>query len=284
MNFYKRQTSLSDLEIFLKTSIERNEGNDISDAVREKEEQSPSYQTQIYGRICTTKNPETPPVNLSDVPGRKTAFLFGPDTVFGALIRHIHDPYAMLLKLGFLPEYIHMKACKQKACYWLVLLSADPSGTSSDAHPSSPFVKPVPATWEGLLTFLGKCYPDALLAVRAHWSLITSKPVEYFEEKSPVKFIQALSDPTGPDFMTYSKFLSLPKPQKDWETRLFLYCELRILELFSGDGHTWSEAGVRGEKEFMSPNYSFESDLGKENYIILPLKVVVPPDIREKYD
>ena len=84
--------------------------------------------------------------------------------------------------------------------------------------------------------------------------------------------------------MSYARFCTLPKPQKDWETRLFLYCELRIFELFSGDGHTWSESGVKGEKEYLCPNYCFAKDLGPENYIIVPLNVQVPPAVREKFD
>nr|XP_054766207.1 uncharacterized protein LOC129273196 [Lytechinus pictus] len=288
---FKRQISLSDLERFLRTKINRGLiSNSDLQTKRQIETASnaprPSDHLQVYGRICTTRGADAPPVNLSDVPGRKTVFLFGPDTVHGALVEHIHDPYAMLLKLGFLPEYIHMKLFKQKACYWLVILTPTQESfkSTSSSHGNLISIPTVPATWEGLLSFIHACYPEALPAVQAHWDIITTKPVEYFEEKSDVRFIDAIADHQAPDFMSYQKFKELPQPQKDWETRLFLYCEIRILELFSGDGHTWTEAGAKGEKEYLAPNYHFETDLGPENYIVIPLKVDIPQDIKDKYD
>lgn len=112
---YKRQLSLSDLERFLRTSIERrltgkNSESDLKVKTQlESAGKSPNDRLQVYGRLCTTKDAGTAPVNMSDTPGRKTAFIFGPETVYGALIENIHDPYTMLLRLGFLPEYIHLK-------------------------------------------------------------------------------------------------------------------------------------------------------------------------------
>ena len=54
--------------------------------------------------------------------------------------------------------------------------------------------------------------------------------------------------------MNYDKFLSLPKPQKEWEAWCLLYCKLRIFELFSGDRVT--QRGERsGEKEYICLNY-----------------------------
>ncbi|XP_038067571.1 uncharacterized protein LOC119737352 [Patiria miniata] len=227
----------------------------------------------IYGRICLTEgaNRQTIPAKLSSAPGRKTAFVFGPDTVCGALLEK--KPYELLLHLGFLPEYIHLKACIQKSKYWIVLLSGS---LNNQQNPI------VPATWEGMEELIGTCYPAALEPVLSHWPTIKTNPVEYFEKEVDFRFITAVSDPTGPLYMSYDKFKSLPRPQTAWQTRLFLYCELRMFELFSGDGLTCREDGTKGEKEYVCMNYELEN-IDRKHWLAIPLDVEVPQEVRMKY-
>ncbi|XP_022082332.1 uncharacterized protein LOC110974774 [Acanthaster planci] len=227
----------------------------------------------IYGRICLTEgsNRQDIPVKLSSAPGRKTAFVFGPDTVCGALLTK--KPYELLLHLGFLPEYIHLKACIQKAKYWIVLLSG---ALNTWQRPI------VPATWEGMEELIHTCYPAALEAVLSHWQTIKDNPVASFEEEVDYKFIAAVSDPSGPLYMGYDRFVSLPKPQTAWQTRLFLYCELRMFELFSGDGLTSREDGTKGEKEYVCMNYELEK-IDRKLWLAIPLDVEVPEEVKMKY-
>ena len=60
-------------------------------------------QTPVYGRVCTNTTSK-----LAAAPGRKTAFVFGPETFLSEAFFN-KTPYELLLHLGFLPEYIHMK-------------------------------------------------------------------------------------------------------------------------------------------------------------------------------
>ncbi len=57
----------------------------------------------VYGRICTNTT-----TKLAAAPGRKTAFVFGPETLVSEVFL-TKSPYEILLHLGFLPEYIHLK-------------------------------------------------------------------------------------------------------------------------------------------------------------------------------
>ena len=165
------------------------------------------------------------------------------------------------------------QACIQKSKYWIVLLSGELDTAQSPI---------APATWEGLESFLRSWYPAAAEAVLAHWPAIRSRPVASFEEDAGFKFIAALSDPAGPLYMGYERFVSLPRPQSAWQARLFLYCELRILELYAGDGRTRHKDGTAGDREYISPNYAL-AGLGRGQWLAIPLHVDVPPEVREMY-
>ncbi|XP_072014417.1 uncharacterized protein [Amphiura filiformis] len=221
----------------------------------------------IYGRICTNTTSK-----LAAAPGRKTAFVFGPETLVSEIFM-TKSPYEILLHLGFLPEYIHLKACVQKANYWIILFSPKQGPNQ---------VPVLPATWDGLKEFISKCYPKACSSIQNHWTAIQTKPVEYFEEQAGFKFIQAVSDPSKPLYMSYEKFISLPTPQKEWEARCFLYCELRIFELFSGDGVTKNTDGTDGEREYICLNYDKEQ-LGEGNFVAIPLEIDVPDNVKEEF-
>ena len=55
----------------------------------------------VYGRICSSgSHPEI----LTDTPGRKTAFVFGPDAISSVILRS--DSYSAIFRLGFTKDYI----------------------------------------------------------------------------------------------------------------------------------------------------------------------------------
>ncbi|XP_071784647.1 uncharacterized protein [Asterias amurensis] len=225
----------------------------------------------VYGRICTTDSDGETVKILSSAPGRKTAFIFGPETACGALLAK--KPYELLLHLGLLPEYIHLKVCIKKSRYWIILLSETLNTTENPI---------LAATWDGLKQFIQIFYPAALESVLTHWDTIKANPVEFFEREVDFKFISTLSDTSGPQYMSYEKYLSLPKPQTAWQTRLFLYCELRMFELFTGDGLTCRQDGTKGEREYVSTNYDL-SQIDRSNWVAVPITVDVPLDVRKQY-
>ncbi|XP_033107763.1 uncharacterized protein LOC117109504 [Anneissia japonica] len=259
----KYKKNIIEIASFLR---ELYEGN-IPEVVDHDEESRPwekMIDRPIYGRICTTSSADDMPVKLSDQPNRKTAFVFGPETVCSTLLQY--QPYEMLIHLGFLPEYIEMKVKLHKKAFWVVLLYPE----------SLPQSTPIlPATWDGVLKFVQSSYPDAFQIVKQHLYVMKNNPVEFFEAQAGLKFIDVLHDPEGPNFMSYSRFRRLPPPQLEWETRLFLYCEVRIFELFTGNGFTKTANGLKGEREYICENYDLQK-LGEGNYVAVPLTVHIP--------
>lgn len=58
---------------------------------------------EVFGRICSTEGP--PPNTLSTSPGRRTVFVFGPDSVNLIILKQ--NAYECLQSLGFDQEYIY---------------------------------------------------------------------------------------------------------------------------------------------------------------------------------
>ena len=59
---------------------------------------------QVYGRICSSPSPSTPPKALTSSPGRKMVFTMGYDGLLDVLRQK--TPFDALMELGFLKEFI----------------------------------------------------------------------------------------------------------------------------------------------------------------------------------
>ena len=58
----------------------------------------------VYGRICSSESRDSPPTQLTSTPGRKTAFVFGPDAINSVILRL--ESYHSIRSLGFTKDYI----------------------------------------------------------------------------------------------------------------------------------------------------------------------------------
>ena len=58
----------------------------------------------VYGRICSSESRDSPPTQLTSSPGRKTAFLFGPDAITSVILKL--ESYQAIRSLGFTKEYV----------------------------------------------------------------------------------------------------------------------------------------------------------------------------------
>ena len=127
----------------------------------------------------------------------------------------------------------------------------------------------MPATWDGVMKLVGKYYPLAADDCRKHLDVMKSTSCEEFEKEAGFKFLEAkISDSSGgkdsPPHYSYEYYCGLLDRGgcKAWQTRLFLYCELRLFELFTGNGRTLSINGkdsgynYSGPLEYISPNVS----------------------------
>ena len=159
--------------------------------------------------------------------------------------------------------------------FWLVLFTESSSLISSDGRP----VDIVPATWEGVSRHVACHYPLANTDLMAHMDILKSKSFEDFEKEAGFQFLDSKrnknKESAWPPYFGYDYFIQLPKPTKAWEVRAFLYCELRLLKLYSGTGYTVMDNHRReqGLKEYLCPNLPIRSLLASSKCTIMPLHV-----------
>ena len=174
--------------------------------------------------------------------------------------------------------FVGVQVVEKKCTYWLVLFTsaALDKTTSSDSCRS----QVVKATWEGILQILKTYYTDVYEDFLEHLDELRSKPVREFEQEAGFEFLEAKkninnSNPRGPPFHSYEYYITLPKPRRAWQIRLFLYCELRLLTLFKGDGYTWTETGGRGTREYVCRNHLL-STFDPTQIAVIPMTVTIP--------
>ena len=127
----------------------------------------------------------------------------------------------------------------------------------------------LPATWDGVMKLVDKCYPLAAGDCKRHLEVMKRTSCEEFEKEAGFKFMDAKiscsgTDKDTPPHYSYEYYCSLPDEgnKMAWQTRLFLYCELRLFELFTGNGRTLSINGrdggcsFSGPLEYIAPNVS----------------------------
>lgn len=136
-----------------------------------------------------------------------------------------------------------------------------------------------PATWDGVIQHIEALFPEAISDLKEHIHTLEEKTLEYFEEEAGFRFLDAKKNrytQDYPPYFSYKYFCSLPKPRSAWQVRAFLYCELRLHKLFTGDGHTCNE-GDRGMriKEYLCPNTRI-SDLDSTKSVVLPMRMTIP--------
>ena len=141
----------------------------------------------------------------------------------------------------------------------------------------------IPATWEGVIKAIEHFYPNVLDDVLSNLSQLQTRDLDSFETEAGFAFYGAKKNdkgqfPDAPPYFSYAYFCSLPKPRTAWQVRAFLFCEMRLLKLFKGDGYTWTDREgkeVRGRQEFIAPNIPL-SQLDPKKSAIIPMTVQVP--------
>ena len=158
--------------------------------------------------------------------------------------------------------------------FWLVLFTVSPA-SSIDRR-----VYVVPATWDGVFQHVGRYYPNAKEDVLTHMETLQHRSFEDFERDAGFHFFDSKKNKSKPDayppYFGYEYFVQLPKPRTAWQVRAFLFCELRLLKLYSGDGYTVVEkTKERGVLEYLCPNVSIKRLVDATKCAILPLNVTV---------
>jgi hypothetical protein len=148
---------------------------------------------------------------------------------------------------------------EKQSSFWLFLCTRD-------ASPNSKQLPIAPATWDGVIQYTRDMFPDAFDDLMSHIHTLKQKKFKEFEEAARFQFLDAKRNRrgqgghSGPPYFSYEYFCSLPKPRAAWQVRAFLFCELRLLKLFTGDGYTCNE-GSGGQRvlEYLGPNLQVEN-------------------------
>ena len=122
-------------------------------------------------------------------------------------------------------------------------------------------------------------YPDLL----QHLPTLRNTPFKDFEKEAGFTFLECRrnisgSFPDKPPHYNYDFYCKLPKPHTALQVRLFLYCEIRLLEMFRGDGYASTvEPGSVRTFEYLCPNLQL-SDFDEEYLAVLPMTYISIPD------
>lgn len=149
------------------------------------------------------------------------------------------DPDAALDRIGYRPEYV---AAKRAQGYRFELV----------VFPARADV--VPATWDHLPALVEQAYPGLGARVEAHLPALTRTGFAELVAASGGYPWAAVRD-TGrghPEFYDAARYRR--EHAEPWRTRAFLYCELRLTDLYAGDGYTRTPDGARGLAEWATAN------------------------------
>ena len=170
--------------------------------------------------------------------------------------------------------YIYvMQLIEQNCPYWLILFK--PAKQQKELI--------VPATWDGVTHIVSSLYPLAYHDLIQHLHTIVHTPFADFETEAGFKFLECRRNEKGtypdkPPYYSYDLYCSLPQPRTALQVRLFLYCELRLLEMFRGDGlASMTEPGSVHCLEYLCPNLQL-SALDEDSLAVLPMTHVSIPD------
>lgn len=164
------------------------------------------------------------------------------------------DAAATLARIGYRPDYVAAKR-GQGFRFELVVFRA-----RADV---------VPATWDHLPQLVERAYPGLGAAVEAHLPRLEATDFEGLVAASGGYPWHAVRDAgrDHPRFFTAQRYRR--EHAEPWQTRAFLYCELRLTDLYRGDGYTRTPDGERGLAEWATTNHRL-ADLGE--LVRLPLR------------
>jgi hypothetical protein len=207
----------------------------------------------MYGRIVRSKR-ETP-YRLADSDRRRFVMITGPSG-----LRRIRgkDGFQAMIELGHSPD-----AIKRELAHGMRFSLVT-------------FERPAKlhnATWQGVIDAACEHYPDFEDALRAALPDLRSKTLAEFEaQMRGISFSEVhAGGPCHACFLTPARFRASAQTSAD--VRLFLFNELHLNELFTGDGRTLTHTGRQGVVEYVTPNVDIAS---LRNLKIRPIEVNVP--------
>ena len=210
--------------------------------------------TPLSGRMIhgTPADPDFGTGLLSSDRWKRLSWCFAPDALEGFLGK---DTYEVCLMLGFGRSWLDAKIPEGKRFKLAIFPSEE--------------VDAKPATWEGVADLVKSNYPEVWLKVAAHLPQIQSMSFADIEELAGYNIEKAnmkgrkggAHDTEGEsEDLNYTSLQRLLKRDGTLvQIRQFLYDELGLKKLFTGDGSTINDDGTPGPREYLAKNVALES-------------------------
>jgi len=206
-----------------------------------------------YGRILRGRKPADF-YTLTDLPDRQLVMVMDSD---GLARLDGQTGWQCLQLIGYRMEYIVHKLA---ADYQFKLALFD----------LMPLEKA--ATWDTVAKAVSVVYPAVAGAMTRH--LPALQQTSFTSWQAQTGFDWGTVDEAGsadPRYMTLERFVA--SPQRAVDLRLFLFFSVQLRALFSGTGHTVTEAGNTGVNEYIIPTARLTDLI---NCRIVPLSVRQP--------
>lgn len=192
---------------------------------------------------------------LSSDRWKRLSWIFGSDALPGFLGKSARE---ICLQLGFGEKWLDDKIPKGKKFKLAIFPSL-----SVDAQP---------ATWDGIRCLVERTYPEVWPKILRHLPQIRAMRIEEIEAQANYKdgldMLQtnlvarhggALDTEGESDSENYISLQRLLKREGTLvEVRQFLWDEVGVKGLYSGDGYTLSEDGKKGVREYLARNRRLE--------------------------
>lgn len=146
----------------------------------------------------------------------------------------------VLRHIGYTEAYI--KSLKESGhSFRLAVFRADPNSV-------------MPATWDNVLKLVERSYPTEVgAAMRRHLEKLKTTNFADIDRIGPEPLSVVYKSGKSSQHYVTSERIARGNASL-WDVRAFLYNELRLSELFRGDGFTYSPDGQRGVAEFIGKN------------------------------
>jgi Dual specificity phosphatase, catalytic domain len=194
--------------------------------------------------------------HLTHDPADAVAFFLGHEGMNRLL--SCRGTAAVLELIGFTKEYV---AAKQAAgiVYELLVCPAPHASSPGTEGSAGGSLRPVLATWDGVAAVLATHFKRVLPFFEEHRPALESRSFEDFQAAAGFEFlpVHIAGEENDARYLTYARACSTIDKTGQLtmlEVRRFLFHEMGLRGLFRGDGHTYTEDGQRGVREYFVPN------------------------------
>eukprot|EP00854_Cymbomonas_tetramitiformis_P019303 gene19303-23076_t len=192
----------------------------------------------LCGRIIHGKD-DGAFVRLSVQPWKRLSWVFGPDALRTFLGK---DARGICMTVGFGDEWLDAKL-QAGVKFKLAVFPTDVDTFGCER-----------ATWDGLESMVSRAYPEVAEKVTARMPQIRSESFRELQSQAGYDMLEVNLKGREVDTRYVSAARLQQREGNVTEVRQFLFDECGVRNLFTGDGYTVDDAGIKGVAEYLAIN------------------------------